>query len=137
MWGRQTDRLSEIDLAANAADGHGVDWPIRYADLAPWYDHVERFAGISGKAEGLPQLPDSNFLPPMPLTAIEKDFQARLGATYPTRRMTNGRCAHLTQRSEEHTSELQSLMRISYAVFCLKKNKTHTHNEKHEQKYHS
>src|SRR3546814_16485042 len=88
MWGRQTYRLSEIDLAANAADGHGVDWPIRYADLAPWYDHVERLAGISGKAEGLPQLPDSNFLPPMPLTAIEKDFKARPGETYPTRRLT-------------------------------------------------
>lgn len=102
MWGRQTYRLSEMDFAANAQDGHGVDWPIRYADIAPWYDHVEKFAGISGKAEGLAQLPDGQFLPPMALTAVEKHFKARLEATYPNRRLTNGRCAHLTQPTPEH-----------------------------------
>ncbi|HVI99660.1 MAG TPA: GMC family oxidoreductase [Sphingomonas sp.] len=100
MWGRQTYRMGEMDFAANATDGHGVDWPIRYADLAPWYDHVEIFAGISGKAEGFAQVPDGKFLPPMPLTAVEKDFKARLEAAYPTRRVTNGRCAHLTQPTE-------------------------------------
>ena len=62
MWGRQSYRLSEMDLSANAKDGHGSDWPIRYADLAPWYDHVERFAGISGSTENLQQLPDGQFL---------------------------------------------------------------------------
>lgn len=102
MWGRQTYRLSEMDFAANAQDGHGVDWPIRYADIAPWYDHVEKFAGISGKAEGLPQLPDGQFLPPMALTAVEKHFKTRLEATYPNRRLTNGRCAHLTRPTAEH-----------------------------------
>ena len=63
-WYRQSYRWSDLDFEANARDGFGVDWPIRYADLAPWYDHVERFVGISGEALGLPQLPDSQFLPP-------------------------------------------------------------------------
>ena len=62
-WARQTYRFSDIDFAANKKDGHGVDWPIRYADLSPWYDRVERFAGISGATEGLEQLPDGQFLP--------------------------------------------------------------------------
>jgi choline dehydrogenase-like flavoprotein len=101
MWGRQTYRLSELDFAANAKDGHGADWPIRYGDLAPWYDHVESFAGVSGRAEGLEQLPDGKFLPPMALTSVEKDFKAKLEAKYPNRRMTNGRCAHLTRPTEE------------------------------------
>ena len=101
MWARQTYRLGELDFAANASDGHGVDWPIRYADIAPWYDHVETFVGISGKAEGLSHLPDSKFQPPMELTAVEKHFKSKLEATHPTRRLTNGRCAHLTKPTPE------------------------------------
>ena len=116
MWGRQTYRLSEMDLSANAADGHGVDWPIRYADLAPWYDHVETFAGISGQTEGLAQLPDGKFLPPMELTSIEKDFKAKLAAEHPTRRMTNGRCAHLTQPTE--TQQNLGRTQCQYRSMC-------------------
>ena len=67
IWGRQSYRLSDLDFEANAKEGIAVDWPIRYADLAPWYDHVERFAGIAGSVEGLPQLPDGQFQPAMPL----------------------------------------------------------------------
>jgi len=63
MWGRQVYRWSDLDFEANARDGFGVDWPIRYTDIAPWYDHVEEFIGISGEALGLPQLPDGKFLP--------------------------------------------------------------------------
>lgn len=63
MWARQCYRMSEIDFEANARDGHGVDWPVRYADLKPWYDYVERFAGISGSMEGLDILPDGVFQP--------------------------------------------------------------------------
>ncbi|MGV3762443.1 GMC oxidoreductase [Parapedobacter sp.] len=72
IWGRQCYRLSDLDFEANSLDGFGVDWPIRYADLKPWYDYVEAFVGISGKAEGLPQLPDGQFLPPMELNCIEE-----------------------------------------------------------------
>ena len=71
LWGRQSYRWSDLDFEANARDGVAVDWPIRYADIAPWYDYVERFAGISGSREGLPQLPDGQFLPPMEMNCLE------------------------------------------------------------------
>ena len=76
MWGRQSYRWSPMDFEANAKDGVAVDWPIRYDELAPWYDHVERFIGVSGQAEGLAQLPDGKFLPPMELNCVEKHLQA-------------------------------------------------------------
>ncbi len=97
LWGRQSYRLSDIDLKANAKEGIAVDWPIRYSDLAPWYDKVERFAGISGSLEGLPQLPDGQFLPPMDLNAVEKDVAARIKKQYAGKRhMFIGRVANLT-----------------------------------------
>jgi len=101
-WGRQAYRLSDYDFAANLKDGHGVDWPIRYVDLAPWYDHVERFAGISGANEGLEQLPDGQFLPPLELNCIERAFKQKTEADHPERRVTSGRCAHLTEPTPEH-----------------------------------
>ncbi|HEX9487563.1 MAG TPA: GMC family oxidoreductase, partial [Gemmatimonadales bacterium] len=98
MWGRQVYRWSDLDFEANARDGFGVDWPIRYADIAPWYDHVEQFVGISGQAEGLAQLPDGQFLPPMGLTCAEthvKDGVAKYWGR--DRVLTIGRCAVLTE----------------------------------------
>ena len=102
MWGRQTYRLSEMDLQSNARDGHGVDWPIRYADLAPWYDRVETFIGVSGAKEGLPQLPDGQFLPAMPMTDGEKLFKAAVEKSFPDRKVIQGRCAHLTEPQPHH-----------------------------------
>jgi len=100
-WGRQSYRWSDLDFEANAKEGVGTDWPIRYRDLAPWYDHVESFAGISGSLEGLPQLPDGKFLPPMELNCVEKDVAARIRAHYrDTRRLIIGRTANLTQPHE-------------------------------------
>jgi len=96
MWGKQTYRLSQMDFEANAKDGHGVDWPIRYADLAPWYDHVETFIGVSGRAEGLPQLPDGKFLPPMDLNCVEEVFRDKVAEKFNGRKITIGRVAHLT-----------------------------------------
>ncbi len=97
MWGRQSYRLSDFDFEANAKDGYGVDWPIRYKDLASWYDHVEKFAGISGSKEGLAHLPDGQFLPPMDLNCVEKDVAARMKAYYKgTRHLIIGRVANLT-----------------------------------------
>ncbi|HEY1472204.1 MAG TPA: GMC family oxidoreductase [Candidatus Acidoferrum sp.] len=96
-WGRQTYRWSDLDFEANLREGIAVDWPIRYADLAPWYDYVEEFAGISGQPEGLPQLPDSKFLPPMEMTCVELDFRAALAKYFGDRICTIGRCAVLTQ----------------------------------------
>ncbi|HEY1200898.1 MAG TPA: GMC family oxidoreductase, partial [Niastella sp.] len=104
LWGRQSYRLSDFDFEANAKDGYGVDWPIRYKDLAPWYDHVERFAGISGSKEGLPQLPDGQFLPPMDLNCVEKDVAARIKEHYKNQRhLFIGRVANLTAPIEGRT----------------------------------
>lgn len=96
-WGRQSYRWSDLDFEANLKDGVAVDWPIRYADIAPWYDYVEEFAGISGQAEGLRQLPDGKFLPPMEMTCVEQDFKAALAKHFDDRIMTIGRSAVLTQ----------------------------------------
>lgn len=96
LWGKQTYRWSDLDFEANAKDGHGVDWPIRYADIEPWYTYVEKFAGISGEPLGLPQLPDSHFLPPMEMNCVEKHVKARIENEFPGRHMIIGRCAHLT-----------------------------------------
>ena len=96
MWGRQTYRWSEMDFGANKKDGHGVDWPIRYADLAPWYSHVENFIGVSGRKEGLKHLPDGEFLPPMDMTCVEEEFRDGVAAKFGGRNVTIGRTAHLT-----------------------------------------
>ena len=97
MWGRQSYRLGDFNFEENARDGIGTDWPIRYKDIAPWYDYVEKFAGISGSKEGLPQLPDGQFLPAMELNCVEKDVKTRIEAHYnKTRTMIIGRVANLT-----------------------------------------
>ncbi|MEL6971866.1 MAG: GMC family oxidoreductase [Bacteroidota bacterium] len=101
MWGRQSYRLSDLDFTANAKDGIAVDWPIRYADLAPWYDYVETFAGISGQAEGLPHLPDGKFLPPMELNCVEKELKKGISENFTDRILTIGRTAHLTEPNPE------------------------------------
>ncbi len=99
-WGRQTYRWSEYDFDANRRDGHGTDWPIRYADIAPWYDLVEDFIGVSGSAEGLPQLPDGNFQPPMALNAVEQAARERISSRWPERRLMIGRTTNLTQAKD-------------------------------------
>lgn len=96
-WGRQSYRLSPMDFEANARDGVGTDWPIRYEDLAPWYGYVETFVGVSGQNEGLAQLPDGNFLPPMDMNCVEQEFKKSVAANFGGRAVTMGRTAHLTQ----------------------------------------
>jgi choline dehydrogenase-like flavoprotein len=97
VWGKQTYRWSDLDFEANVKDGHGVDWPVRYKEIEPWYTYVEKFAGISGEALGLPHLPDSHFLPPMELNCVEKHVKKRIQDNYEGRHLTIGRCAHLTE----------------------------------------
>ena len=98
VWGRQSYRWSEQDFEANAKDGVAIDWPIRYKDLASWYSYVEKFAGISGQKEGLAQLPDGEFLPPMDLNCVEKEFKKSLKDKF-SRPLTIGRTAHITGKS--------------------------------------
>ena len=97
MWGRQCYRWSDLDFKANEKEGIGVPWPIGYEDIAPWYDYVETFAGISGEALGLWYLPDSKFLPPMELSAGEKVLKQGIESAFPDRVLTIGRVAVLTQ----------------------------------------
>jgi choline dehydrogenase-like flavoprotein len=97
LWGRQCYRLSDIDFEANLKDGIGVDWPIRYKDIAPWYDHVETFIGVSGQADGVPHLPDGKYQPPMEMNCVEKFFTSAMEKSFPDRKVIVGRTANLTQ----------------------------------------
>jgi choline dehydrogenase-like flavoprotein len=103
MWGRQSYRLSDLDFEANKRDGIAIDWPIRYKDIAPWYDYVETYAGISGEKLGLSQLPDGKFLPPMEFNCVEKEVRKRMEAKFKGRNMTMGRVANLSQAAPIHT----------------------------------
>ena len=95
MWARQSYRLSPLDFESNAKEGVGIPWPVGYDEIAPWYDKVETFAGISGSIENLPQLPDGKYLPPFDLNCVEVEFQQRL-AEKMKRKLIIGRCANLT-----------------------------------------
>jgi len=97
LWGRQSYRWSDFDFEANGKEGIGVDWPVRYHEIAPWYDYAEKFAGVNGSKEGLPQLPDGQFMPPMDMTCVEKDVAARIKEHYKgARTMIIGRTANHT-----------------------------------------
>jgi choline dehydrogenase-like flavoprotein len=105
MWGRQSYRWSNIDFEANAKEGIAIDWPIRYNEVEPWYDYVEKFAGISGSRDGLEVLPDGQFLPAMEMNCVEKDVADRIRKHYnDQRRMIIGRVANLTAPLQARTS---------------------------------
>jgi choline dehydrogenase-like flavoprotein len=105
LWHRQSYRWSEHDFTANTKDGQGVDWPIRYKDIEKWYDHVEVHAGISGSKENLDILPDSQFLPPFEMNAVEKEMKARIEKKWSTRKLIIGRCAHLSVPTAHHIEQ--------------------------------
>lgn len=114
LWGRQSYRLNEADLTANLQEGVAVDWPIRYADLAPWYDYVERFAGISGNRDGLDVLPDGQYLPAFELNIVEKDVAARIKKAFGgNRHLICGRTANITQPKPE-----QNRVNCQYRAKC-------------------
>ncbi|MCC3860356.1 GMC oxidoreductase [Pseudemcibacter aquimaris] len=102
LWHRQSYRWSDMDFSSNARDGYGTDWPVRYKDMAPWYDYVEEFVGISGTMEGMDQLPDGKFLPPIGFNCAEEEFAKRIEKAFDDRRLIPGRCAHLTEPTEVH-----------------------------------
>ena len=104
MWGKQSYRLSPVDLLANERDGVAIPWPVTYEELSPWYDYVEKFAGISGSKEGLDILPDGQFQPPMALTPAELDLKAAVEKKWSGRKVIPGRVAHLTAPTAEQTA---------------------------------
>jgi choline dehydrogenase-like flavoprotein len=105
LWARQTQRWSRYEFEAPARDGFAVPWPIGYDDLAPWYSHVEKFAGISGNRDGIDSLPDGEFLPPWQLNCLEKHIQTSVKQNYPDRHVIVGRCAHLTKPQPIHIQQ--------------------------------
>jgi choline dehydrogenase-like flavoprotein len=102
LWARQTQRWSKYDFEGPARDGFAVPWPIGYGDLAPWYSHVEKFAGISGNRDGLASLPDGEFMPGFPLNAAEDHFRRQMQRYYPDRPVISARCAHLSKPQPIH-----------------------------------
>jgi len=101
IWGRWSFRWSPDDFEANQRENIGVDWPIRYDDLAPWYDYVEKYIGVSGSRENLPHLPDSVFQPPMPMNIAETWVKERLEVTSPGRKLIHARLSNITQDNED------------------------------------
>ena len=104
-WARQVQRWSDFDFEGPARDGFAVDWPIRYKDIAPWYSHVERFIGVSGKKEGNTSMPDGEFLPPFELNSVEKMIQRSINTSYTDRQVISGRCAHVTKPQPVHLAQ--------------------------------
>ena len=105
LWARQTQRWSDFDFEGPARDGFAVDWPIRYQDIAPWYSYVEKFAGISGNKDGIPQLPDGEFLPPHEMNCVESHFQSAVAKKYKDRQVIMGRAAHITRPEPIHLEQ--------------------------------
>ncbi|MEQ1584300.1 MAG: GMC family oxidoreductase [Cyclobacteriaceae bacterium] len=105
MWARECQRWSNFEFTAPAKYGYGIDWPIRYNDIAPWYSHVELFAGICGNRDGLEAMPDGEFLPPFEMNCVEKELKEKIEKKYKDRFVVHGRGAHLTQPTELHLKQ--------------------------------
>ncbi|TYP96632.1 choline dehydrogenase-like flavoprotein [Sphingobacterium allocomposti] len=116
LWARQVQRWSDFDFEGPARDGFAVDWPIRYRDLAPWYDHVERFIGVAGNRDGVAALPDGDFLPAYPLNAVENHFKRVVASKYDNRHVISARCAHLSQPAPIHLE--QGRVQCQNRVLC-------------------
>ncbi|GGZ20686.1 GMC family oxidoreductase [Echinicola pacifica] len=116
LWARQVQRWSDFDFEGPARDGFAVDWPIRYKDLAPWYSYVEKFVGVAGYADGIPQLPDGDFLPGIELTAVEDYFKGVVEQQYPGRNVISGRCAHITGNAEYYAKQGRGI--CQHRVLC-------------------
>ena len=104
-WGRATQRWSEYEFSAPARFGYGLDWPIRYKDVAPWYSHVENFIGICGNKDGIEAMPDGEFLPPFDFNCVEAHMQQKIRENFPDRFMVQARWAHITQPKEIHLQQ--------------------------------
>src|ERR1700722_19041975 len=105
IWGRACPRWSKYEFTAPARYGYGIEWPIGYDDIAPWYSHVERFAGICGNKDGLEAMPDGEYLPPFEFNCVEKDLQKKISSKYKDRFMIQGRWAQLTEAKDIHTRQ--------------------------------
>ena len=118
IWGRVALRWSEIDFEANKRDGHGSPWPISYDEIAPWYSYVEKYAGIAGSKEGLPQLPDGEFQPPHPMNVAELWVKERLEKAIPGRKLISTRTANMTEdKPEQGRTRCQEPQHVRAGLF--------------------
>ncbi|MEJ7587314.1 MAG: GMC family oxidoreductase [Ferruginibacter sp.] len=108
MWARQTQRWSDFDFTGPIRDGFAVDWPIRYKDIEPWYAYVEKFAGIAGNTDGIPELPDSVVMPGFEMSCVEQYFKESLKKNFPERHLVQARCAHITDPQPIHIAQQRS-----------------------------
>ncbi len=97
LWARWTQRWSDLDFEANAKEGIAIDWPIRYKDIAPWYSYIEKFVGISGNRDGIPHLPDGEFMKPMEMNCLEKHLKSSIEKNYSNRHLIISRTANLSE----------------------------------------
>jgi choline dehydrogenase-like flavoprotein len=116
LWARQTQRWSKYDFEGPARDGFAVEWPISYDDIAPWYSHVEKFAGITGNKDGIDALPDGEFLAPHEMSCVEKYFKEKVASAYPNRHIIIGRAAHITDPQQIHYD--QGRAKCQHRVMC-------------------
>ncbi|MBK8192731.1 MAG: GMC family oxidoreductase [Lewinellaceae bacterium] len=105
IWGRACPRWSPYEFDAPARLGYGLEWPIRYEDVAPWYSHVERFIGVCGNRDGIESMPDGEFLPPFVFNSVELSMKTKINARYGNRYMVQGRWAHVTEPNEIHQEQ--------------------------------
>jgi choline dehydrogenase-like flavoprotein len=105
LWARQTQRWSDFDFEGPMRDAFAVDWPIRYKDIEPWYSYVEKFVGIAGNKDGLPELPDSEVMPGFEMSCVEQYFKESLAKNYPKRQLIQARCAHITDPQPIHIEQ--------------------------------
>ncbi|WP_422861889.1 GMC oxidoreductase [Flagellimonas sp. W118] len=117
MWGRHSYRWSDIDFEANKKDGVAVDWPVRYKDIAPWYDKVESYIGVAGEMLGLPQLPDGKFEPMMELNCVEQHVREKVSEHFDGRVITAGRVAHI---NSDKKFEGDGRVRCQYRNRCIR-----------------
>ncbi len=114
LWARQTQRWSQFDFEGPARDKFAVEWPIGYNDIAPWYSHVEKFAGITGNKDGIDTLPDGEFLRPHDLNCVEKYFKESVAKQYKDRHIIIGRAAHITDPKQIHLDQGRAQCQIAY-----------------------
>lgn len=105
IWGRACQRWSTFEFTAPERYGYGINWPIGYDDIAPWYSHVEIFIGVCGNRDGLEAMPDGEFLPPFDFNCVESLVQRKIKENYKDRFLVQARWAQLTQPTEIHLQQ--------------------------------
>ncbi|MEQ9377917.1 MAG: GMC family oxidoreductase [Imperialibacter sp.] len=105
IWGRATQRWSKYEFTAPERQGYGMNWPIGYDDVAPWYSHVEKFMGVCGTRDGIEAMPDGEFLPPFQFNCVEQHMSDKIKEHFPDRHMVHARWAHITEPQEIHIQQ--------------------------------